>query len=436
MSVKDFVKKLKIHSDKEQYKLMKNVDAVQNAYDESETKKEANEKAKNIVIDIIQKHQDMPVGEFLRLIQENTDLSDNSLIEIIKQMPDIKSEKATVEAVKKVDLASEAITEIIQDAPVSPITAQKLAEQIPDEDIQREQQAEIEKWIEEEERIQSIEEEKELVSRLDDIYDICAEINDNELVKMISELNIETKTDKISRKLEMIIAKKIAVDCMTFGGPKIPTMVQVMPTIEMLDADLPNLAEKEYYKNKSLFDDDNKKYYAYNNNMKKLVKAKLIENIAKDVAKNFDDIGDISVPQSEALKSLNKEELDVFISTVKKYCREEEIKDDDIEIIKRQLKGDTVEELTNLTRMLEKMKPREREKMVRNFMQILKINEGKTQEQKEVDNVILEIGENIRKLPVEKQLNTGKAIVNVLEQQQKKINEERKNRLKESDEER
>ena len=116
---------------KKEQQLQQGVNAVQTVIEESDSQKEAAHKAVNAAINEIQSHPEMPVGEFLKMIQQNTDLSDSSLVEIIKQIPDVKSEEATVEAVKKVDLASEAITEIIQDAPVTPATAQKIAEQIP-----------------------------------------------------------------------------------------------------------------------------------------------------------------------------------------------------------------------------------------------------------------------------------------------------------------
>lgn len=108
MKLADLVRKVmpnfNIKVDKEQKRLEQGVVAVQNVYEKSESQKEANEKAMNIVIDTIQTHPEMPVGEFLKMVQEKTALSDNSLVEIIKQMPDIKSEKATVEAVKKLIL--------------------------------------------------------------------------------------------------------------------------------------------------------------------------------------------------------------------------------------------------------------------------------------------------------------------------------------------
>lgn len=268
MKLADLVRKVmpnfNIKVDKEQKRLEQGVVAVQNVYEKSESQKEANEKAMNIVIDTIQTHPEMPVGEFLKMVQEKTALSDNSLVEIIKQMPDIKSEKATVEAVKKVDLASDAITEIIQEAPVSPVTAQKLAEQIPDEEVQKEQQAEIERKVREEQIKREQDKEKKIISKLDEIYDNCEGINDAILVGDISKLNIERKTEKISERLKQIVAKKVAIDCMKFGGPKLPTLMKIMPATEMLEEDLPALVETEYQKAKAEYEEDEKEYYRYN----------------------------------------------------------------------------------------------------------------------------------------------------------------------------
>ena len=292
MKLADLVRKVmpnfNIKVDKEQKRLEQGVVAVQNVYEKSESQKEANEKAMNIVIDTIQTHPEMPVGEFLKMVQEKTALSDNSLVEIIKQMPDIKSEKATVEAVKKVDLASDAITEIIQEAPVSPVTAQKLAEQIPDEEVQKEQQAEIERKVREEQIKREQDKEKKIISKLDEIYDNCEGINDAILVGDISKLNIERKTEKISERLKQIVAKKVAIDCMKFGGPKLPTLMKIMPATEMLEEDLPALVETEYQKDKAEYEEDEKEYYRYNAERKKMVKGKILEKIAKEVACNFE----------------------------------------------------------------------------------------------------------------------------------------------------
>ena len=147
----------------------------------------------------------------------------------------------------------------------------------------------------------------------------------------------------------------------------------------------------------------------------------LLENIARKVAENFEEIGDISVPQIEQLRNLNEEELDDFINTVKNFCHKEMMSEDDVERMKRQLNGDTVEEWENLKRMLEKMKPKDREIAVRDFMKLLKAKEKKTEAQKKLDETIADIDTNIKKLPNEKRLSTAKMILSVLKEQQQAI---------------
>ena len=423
MKLKDLVNKIipniNIKVDKEQKRLEKGVVAVQNVYEKSESQKEANEKAMNLVIDTIQTHPEMPVGEFLKMVQEKTALSDNSLVEIIKQMPDIKSEKATVEAVKKVDLASDAITEIIQDATVSPVTAQKLAEQIPDEEIQKEQQAEIERKAKEEQIKREQNKEKNILFKLEKLYEDCGNINDTSLVDDISKLNIERKTERISERLKQIVAKKLAIDCMNFGGPKLPTLMKIMPATEMIEEDLPSLVETEYQKAKVEYEDDEKEYYKYDDERKKMVKGKILENIAKEVASNFEEIGDISIPQIDALKNLNEDEIKIFINAVKKPGHQIEIGKNDIKMVERQLRGGSIGELENLQKMLGKMKANDRERAVSGFIQQLKVNKSK--EQQELDIAISDIGYKIRRLPMEKQLDAAKAISDILDQQYQSI---------------
>ena len=423
MKLKDLVNKIipniNIKVDKEQKRLEKGVVAVQNVYEKSESQKEANEKAMNLVIDTIQTHPEMPVGEFLKMVQEKTALSDNSLVEIIKQMPDIKSEKATVEAVKKVDLASDAITEIIQDATVSPVTAQKLAEQIPDEEIQKEQQAEIERKAKEEQIKREQNKEKNILFKLEKLYEDCGNINDTSLVDDISKLNIERKTERISERLKQIVAKKVAIDCMNFGGPKLPTLMKIMPATEMIEEDLPSLVETEYQKAKVEYEEDEKEYYKYDDERKKMVKGKILENIAKEVASNFEEIGDISIPQIDALKNLNEDEIRVFVNAVKKPGHQIEIGKNDIKMVERQLRGGSIGELENLQKMLGKMKANDRERAVSGFIQQLKVNKSK--EQQELDIAISDIGYKIRRLPMEKQLDAAKAISDILDQQYQSI---------------
>lgn len=395
----------KILNRKKDIKLQKGVNAIQNIYDESDSKKEATQNAVNKVIEEIQLHPDMPVGSFLKMLQERTDLTDSDLVRIVKQMPDVKSEEATIEAVEKLDLSSEAIREILQDAPVSPITAQQIAKQIPDETIQKKQQAEIEQLLEKQEQEKILAGERKTITELNKLYNSCENINDSVLVEQLADLNLENASPQINEHLKHIIAKKIALNYMQFGGPKLPTMMRIMPAVDMLEQNLPGLIETEYQKAKTDYDEKGKQYHTYGKQEKQMVKQKILENIAKKVAQDFKEIGDINVPQIEQLRNLSPEELKVFIHTVQTFCSDEQLTEYDIDSIQKQLKGETTEELQDLNRMLEKMKSKDRETVIRDFINSLKARENKTPIQKEIDTARSEADKLLSKLPDKEKLD-------------------------------
>lgn len=173
-----------------------------------------------------------------------------------------------------------------------------------------------------------------------------------------------------------------------------------------------------------------KEYYKYGEEQKKMVKQKVLENIAKEVAKNYEEIGDISIPQIESLKNLNEEEIRIFINTIRHPGHEIEIGKEDIEILKKQLKGNTVGEWKNLKRMLDKMKIKDREIAIKKIMKVLSDNRNKTEKEKALDLEIDKIADCIRKIPDdEKREKTTKAIIEVLEQQNKLNNKDKEQEL-------
>lgn len=405
MSLVDFI--MEILNRRVENKMQERVEAVKGVYDESETEKEAIKRATDRVIKEIEANPDMPVIEFLKMIQEEEKLPTDILVEATKQIPDVKSETVTVKAVEELDFASKEIKEIIEEADISLNTAQKMAAQIPDETIKREQQEELEK-----------KQEQKTLQQLQKIYDTCEKMNDNQLVQEIRKVKIDTKTNKIEEAIKHIIAKKTALDCMRFGGPKIPTMAQVISPVEMLEMNFPFLVEKEYKSIKKAYDEQGKEYHEYGVAEKRMVKKKILENIAKTVAKNFEEIGDISVPQSEQMGSLNKEEIEIFTDAVKKFCKREQLSDIEIERIHRQIKGDTSNELEDVIRMLEKMKPIERERYVSMFKKQMTENDEKTMQEKELDAAIYALQQQIKKLPNEDGIQTATMITNMLQERQ------------------
>lgn len=288
-------------------------------------------------------------------------------------------------------------------------------------------------YIEQEEHHKDNEQQKEspkkeevILEKLVRIYNNCDKINDTTLVDKIERLEIEEKTEKINESIKCIIAKKIAVDCMKYGGPKLPTMMRIMPATEMLEINLPFLAEEEYHKVKKTYEKSGKKYYEYDDEQQKLVKQKILENIAKEVVKNFEEIGDISIPSIEALKSLNDEEIHIFVNAIKHLGHKRGIGKEEVEIVKKQLKGTTVGEWKNLKRMLEKMKSKDREIAIKKIMSVLNENRNKTEHEKALEREIDKIGEYIRKIPIEeKRIDTAKSIIEVLEHQNKIYNKDK-----------
>lgn len=414
---------------KKEIKLQQGVNTVQTVIEESNSQKEASEKAVNVAIEEIQAHPEMPVGEFMKRLQKNTDLTDADLVRIIKQLPDVKSEEATVAAVKATDLSSPKIAEIIEDAPISPNVAQKIAEQIPDEDIQKKQQEKIDKELAEQKRQKIIEEENQIVKHLSQIYETCDNIEDPELVQQIQSLYIDRNilTDKIKNKVLDILAKRTAIDCMKYGGPKIPTLAFALSpnddlTLEMFEANLPILTQKEYKKLKVAYDEQDKHYHEYGESEKKLVQEKLLEGIAKKSAKTFDEIGDFNIPTSKQFLTLSDEDLQHFANTVKIYSKSG-LDDIDESRLVRQLNGENTAELQELNKMIEKMNPRDKDIAIQNIFNLLKANskENKSSTQKAIDESIEDITSKIRRLPQEKQLITAKAINTVLDQQQESI---------------
>ena len=398
MSLTDFIKEILSRK-----KMQKKVEGVKDVYDEEEDEKESIQRATDRVIKVIEAHPDMPVIEFLKMIQEEEKLPGDIVVEATKK---IKDEQAA-EAVKELDFASKEITSIIEEADISLNTAQKMVEQIPDEKIKKEQQRKLEKR-----------KEQEILEQLQKIYDNCEEMNDNQLIQEIEDIEIAQKSSKTEEKIKHIIAKKIALDYMQFGGPKISTMARVISLEEMLEMNFPFLVEKEYQSISKEYDEKRKRYHEYDTKGKELLKKKILEHIARMVAENFEEIGDIRVPQSEQMRNVTKEELEIFIEAVKNSCKKEELSEVEVERIKKQVRGDTSTEIDDVIRMLDKMKPADRERFVARFKEEMQENEEKTEQERELDGAIDTLQQQIKKLPIEDGIQAATMMSQMLQERQ------------------
>ena len=415
---------LKKEEKKKEIKLQQGVNTVQTVIEESDSQKEASEKAVTAAIEEIQAHPEMPVGEFMKRLQKNTDLTDADLVRIIKQLPDVKSEEATIYAVQATDLSSPKIAEIIEDAPISPNVAQKIVEQIPDEDIQKEQQAKIDKELEEQRIQKALAEEKRIVDTLSSFYAHCENMEDNYLVSEVQQLGItpETLTPNIKDKLLALISRRTALDCMKFGGPKIATLSKIMSLNndlidDMFAENLPQLAKDEYEILKTDFDRREKNYHKYDEKQEKFVQEQLLSYIAKRSAQTFDQVGDFSLPKSKRFSNLSAEDRKFFIDRVNDFLPgslDETSKD----ILIKQLNGENLKFQT-INSKLGKMDGKTKSIAMQKISDVIDstLDNSKSPAEEKIDEDFDYIKSTIKQLPISQQLVVTKAIRNALTNQ-------------------
>lgn len=343
------------------------------------------------------------------MLQQDTSLTDNDLATIIIQLPKIKSEKDVITAVQSTSLPSETIATIATEANIGPDTAEKIVNEIDDEDIQKKQQAII-----------ATEREHQILSKLSSIYTKCDNIEVPKLVELIEELDIKDYTTDINKKLMAIISKRTALDCMKFGAPRLPTLTRIISAEDMFEADLPFLAFSDYKSLKVKFDDDNKKYIEFTESTKKLIRERILEEIAKKTAETYDSTGNFFLPQTEGFKKLSTEDITTFEKTVKTHSQDFDKAAG--RRLRRQLNGEAATELHDLNKMLEKMNSAKRDLALQKIVTLLQNDflDGKTScHNDELSDTLSEIELAIRKLPQKNQLPAAQTILETLNQRNK-----------------
>ena len=185
---------------------------------------------------------------------------------------------------------------------------------------------------------------------------------------MISQLNIENRTKNISDKIMDIVAKRTALDCMKYGTPRLPTLTKLVSSLDMFEANLPFLAQKEYKTISKEYDSKGKNYRQFDDSEKELIRNSLIEDIAKKSAQTFDELGTFNIPQTQRFKTLDKDDIELFVHTVKTYSNE--LSPEDTKRLSRQLKGEKGASLSDVSSQLEKMSPGTRDSVLDYFFTI------------------------------------------------------------------
>ena len=302
------LEKLFKNTDTQSSKIQQRVENIQSVLEQADVERKiARKEAIELALKLIEEHPNMPIENFIPTLQQDSSLTDNDIATIIKHL---ESEQAILAAVKSTPLPSKALASIAIEADISTETAEKIVKEIEDEDIQKEQQKRL-----------ALEREREVLNQLSHLYDTCDNIETPSLVELIEKIDIRENTKKIKKEIMSIVAKRTALDCMKFGSPRIPTLTNVVSSLDMFEYDLPYMAFKEYKNLKVKFDNNNKTYTQFTTATKKLIHDRILEDIAKTLAQNYDDVGDFVVPQTEKFKHLSKEDMDKITNTVKTYSQ-------------------------------------------------------------------------------------------------------------------
>lgn len=302
------LEKLFKNTDTQSSKIQQRVENIQSVLEQADVERKiARKEAIELALKLIEEHPNMPIENFIPTLQQDSSLTDNDIATIIKHL---ESEQAILAAVKSTPLPSKALASIAIEADISTETAEKIVKEIEDEDIQKEQQKRL-----------ALEREREVLNQLSHLYDTCDNIETPSLVELIEKIDIRENTKKIKKEIMSIVAKRTALDCMKFGSPRIPTLTNVVSSLDMFEYDLPYMAFKEYKNLKVKFDNNNKTYTQFTTATKKLIHDRILEDIAKTLARNYDDVGDFVVPQTEKFKHLSKEDMDKITNTVKTYSQ-------------------------------------------------------------------------------------------------------------------
>ena len=129
------------------------------------------------------------------------------------------------------------------------------------------------------------------------------------------------------------------------------------------------------------------------------LKRLILEKIAKNVAKNIDEVGEIIIPQLEKLSTLSAEEKQVFIDSINNFCQEE-LDENDIVKIERQMQGEHKAEMEDLINMLEKLPRQKKDLYVESFVEQINTGRIKNRQENELSNAVAKFLTQIDGMPI------------------------------------
>lgn len=347
---KEFIEKLFNRQDKTT-KVVNQIDEVYKRSLEDDEIKDAEQSAAQKVIEYVRKNPENAT-EILKGILEKEEIPNKvfektaTTISKLDEIPDKIIPKAVADS--EVDVPDQIIENIIENG-----------------DVNRKEKIELINNLENEELKQ-----KQVEEELKQIYENCSDTNESELVHKLEMTKIVQKNSSIRKLEQAIIAKKMAINYKRFGGTKISTLARYLSEEEMIEINFPEMVYEEYKKISEK--------YEKNKVDKSNLKVQILEEIAKKVANNYQEIGDFVIPQSRNMTQLTKKEEDKFIKAIETYVRKK-LRGTDITSIRDQIRGrDANMQLKQYIEKMRKLPKSQLEIFINNTEELVENNEELT----------------------------------------------------------
>jgi len=390
---KEFIEKLFNRQDKTT-KVVNQIDEVYKRSLEDDEIKDAEQSAAQKVIEYVRKNPENAT-EILKGILEKEEIPNKvfektaTTISKLDEIPDKIIPKAVADS--EVDVPDQIIENIIENG-----------------DVNRKEKIELINNLENEELKQ-----KQVEEELKQIYENCSDTNESELVHKLEMTKIVQKNSSIRKLEQAIIAKKMAINYKRFGGTKISTLARYLSEEEMIEINFPEMVYEEY---KKISEKDEKNKVDKSN-----LKVQILEEIAKKVANNYQEIGDFVIPQSRNMTQLTKKEEDKFIKAIETYVRKK-LRGTDITSIRDQIRGrDANMQLKQYMEKMRRLPKSQLEIFINNTEELVENNEELTVYKELKDSGIIE---NLQKLTDDKRKDYIKVLNDAV---QKRVEEKSHN---------
>ena len=382
---KEFIEKLFNRQDKTT-KVVNQIDEVYKKSLEDDEIKDAEQSAAQKVIEYVRKNPENAT-EILKGILEKEEIPNKvfektaTTISKLDEIPDKIIPKAVADS--EVDVPDQIIENIIENG-----------------DVNRKEKIELINNLENEELKQ-----KQVEEELKQIYENCSDTNESELVHKLEMTKIVQKNSSIRKLEQAIIAKKMAINYKRFGGTKISTLARYLSEEEMIEINFPEMVYEEYKKISEK--------YEKNKVDKSNLKVQILEEIAKKVANNYQEIGDFVIPQSRNMTQLTKKEEDKFIKAIETYVRKK-LRGTDITSIRDQIRGrDANMQLKQYMEKMRRLPKSQLEIFINNTEELVENNEELTVYKELKDSGIIE---NLQKLSDDKRKDYIKVLNNTVQE--------------------